>query len=52
MTVGGRDAEVAAIVRQLGSRLDELRNSVGALTEILTRPPAGGGETDERLVPQ
>lgn len=37
---------------QLDTILDQLRDSVDALNEILARPTSGGDEANERLVPQ
>ena len=45
-----KDEEIARVAAQLGGLLDQLRDNVDALNEILTRPAPGSGETDERLV--
>ena len=45
-----KDREIAEVAARLGGLLDQLRDSVDALNEILTRPPPGSGEADERLV--
>jgi hypothetical protein len=43
--------EIAKVTAQLDGLLDQLRDNVAAMNEILSRPPApGGGEADERLV--
>ena len=48
-----RDSDVSKVAAQLDALLDDLRANVDALSAILTRPAApGGGESDERLVPQ
>ena len=47
-----KDQEIAHVTAQLDAVLDELQANVAALEEILTRPAPGGGEKDERLVPQ
>ena len=45
-----RDEEIRRVAMQLTTILDQLRDNVGALNEILARPAAGGDEADERLV--
>lgn len=46
-----KNDEVAKVAAQLDGLLDQLRDNVAAMNEILSRPSApGGGEADERLV--
>jgi chaperonin cofactor prefoldin len=44
-----KDEEIRRVAMQLDTILDQLRDNVDALNEILTRP-SGGDEADERLV--
>lgn len=45
-----KDEEIRQVAVQLDGLLDQLRDNVDALNTILGRPPAGGNESDERLV--
>lgn len=46
-----KNDEVAKVAAQLDGLLDQLRDNVAAMNEILSRPASpGGGEADERLV--
>jgi hypothetical protein len=48
-----KDEEIRQVAARLDELLDGLRDNVGALNAILTRPvPPASGEADERLVPQ
>lgn len=47
--MASRDAEIKAVVDQLDTILERLRENVDALTGILTRPAPGGDEANERL---
>jgi hypothetical protein len=47
-----KDSDVAAVVARLDELLDKLRGNVNALNAILIPPSSGGGEANERLVPQ
>ncbi len=46
--MNNKDEEIGRVTAQLDALLDQLRDNVEALNEILTAP--GGGEDDERLV--
>ena len=47
-----RDSDVKDVAAKVESLLDQLRDNVSALNEILMRPAPGGDAEDERLVQQ